>query len=92
MISVIKSEDRHSADHGWLQTYWHFSFSDYHDPAEHELGPPARLQRRRRSQAGGGFAMHPHRDMEIVTYVVEGSSSTRTTSATAGSSIRARCR
>ena len=33
MISIIKSADRHYADHGWLQTHWHFSFSDYYDPS-----------------------------------------------------------
>ena len=71
MISIIKSADRYHADHGWLQTYWHFSFGDYHDP-ENMNWSALRVFNDDIVQPGGGFPMHPHRDMEIVTYVVSG--------------------
>ena len=71
MINVIKSKQRHYADHGWLQTYWHFSFSDYHDP-KNENWSVLRVFNDDVIQPGQGFGMHPHRDMEIVTYVLDG--------------------
>ena len=71
MIAVIPSNQRHSADAGWLQTHWHFSFSDYHDPANMNWSA-LRVFNDDVIQGGGGFGMHPHRDMEIVTYVVKG--------------------
>jgi redox-sensitive bicupin YhaK (pirin superfamily) len=71
MISVIPSDQRHFGDMGWLQTYWHFSFGDYHDPKNMNWGA-LRVFNDDIVQPGGGFGMHPHRDMEIVTYVVEG--------------------
>ncbi len=71
MIQTIKSSDRHYADHGWLQTHWHFSFSDYHD-AENMNWSVLRVFNDDVVQPGGGFPMHPHRDMEIVTYVIDG--------------------
>ena len=71
MINIIKSADRHFADHGWLQTYWHFSFSDYYDPNNMNFSV-LRVFNDDIVQGGGGFPMHPHRDMEIVTYVVSG--------------------
>lgn len=71
MIRVIPSQDRHFADHGWLQTYWHFSFSDYHDPQNLHWSV-LRVFNDDVIQPGQGFGMHPHHDMEIVTVVLEG--------------------
>jgi hypothetical protein len=71
MIKVIKSKDRHYRDMGWLQTYWHFSFDDYHDPANMNWGA-LRVFNDDIIQPGQGFGAHPHRDMEIVTYVLDG--------------------
>ena len=70
-IQVIPSEQRHHADHGWLDTRWHFSFADYHDPANMNFGP-LRVFNDDVVRGGGGFDMHPHRDMEIITYVISG--------------------
>lgn len=71
MIKVIKSEERHYRDMGWLLTYWHFSFADYHDPTNINWGP-LRVFNDDVVQPGQGFGSHPHRDMEIVTYVLDG--------------------
>src|SRR4051812_18076431 len=71
MINIIKSEDRYHADHGWLDTRWHFSFSDYYDPANMNWSK-LRVFNDDVVQPGTGFGMHPHRDMEIVTYVLDG--------------------
>jgi quercetin 2,3-dioxygenase len=71
MINIIKSKDRYHADHGWLQTNWHFSFSDYYD-AENLNWSALRVFNDDVVQPHGGFDMHPHRDMEIVTYVIDG--------------------
>jgi len=71
MMQVIKSNERHFQDAGWLQTYWHFSFSDYYDPKNINFGT-LRVFNDDVVQPGGGFGMHPHRDMEIITYVLDG--------------------
>jgi len=71
MFKIIQSDKRHLGDHGWLQARWHFSFSDYHDPDNMNFGA-LRVFNDDVVQGGGGFPMHPHRDMEIVTYVIEG--------------------
>ncbi|MEO6437012.1 MAG: pirin family protein [Tepidisphaeraceae bacterium] len=71
MITTIKSNDRHTADFGWLQTHWHFSFGEYHDPANMNWSR-LRVFNDDVIQGGGAFGTHPHRDMEIVTYVLEG--------------------
>lgn len=71
MIKVIKSNERHHRDLGWLSTYWHFSFDDYYDPANMNWGG-LRVFNDDVIQPGQGFGAHPHRDMEIVTYVLEG--------------------
>ena len=71
MIKVIKSEERHHADMGWLSTYWHFSFAEYYDPANMNWGA-LRVFNDDVIQPGQGFGAHPHRDMEIVTYVLQG--------------------
>ena len=71
MINIIKSEDRHAADFGWLKTRWHFSFGDYRDPANVQWSK-LRVFNDDVVQGGGGFDLHAHRDMEIVTYVLDG--------------------
>jgi quercetin 2,3-dioxygenase len=71
MIKVIKSDERHRADFGWLQTRWHFSFDQYYDPSNIHWGA-LRVFNDDVIQPGKGFGRHPHRDMEIVTYVLEG--------------------
>ncbi len=71
MIQVIKSEDRYHANHGWLDTRWHFSFDRYYDPNNMNWGA-LRVFNDDVIQPGRGFGSHPHRDMEIITYVLEG--------------------
>ena len=71
MIEVVKADRRHFSDVGWLQSYWLFSFSDYHDPANVSWGS-LRVFNDDVVAPGTGFPMHPHRDMEIVTLVLRG--------------------
>ena len=71
MLLIRRSDERGRANLGWLDSRHTFSFADYHDPRYMGYGP-LRVIIEDRVQAGQGFGTHSHRDMEIVSYVLQG--------------------
>ena len=70
-MEIQRSAERYHGDHGWLKTAHSFSFADYYDPKRVQWGG-LRVFNDDRIAAGEGFPTHPHRDMDIVTYVLDG--------------------
>ncbi|MFX3622679.1 MAG: pirin family protein [Ectobacillus sp.] len=71
MITIYPAQSRYSANHGWLQSSFSFSFADYYDPNNMEFGP-MRVLNDDFVKPNRGFGMHPHAEMEIVSIVLKG--------------------
>lgn len=76
MLNIVRSEDRGATQLDWLDSRHTFSFADYHDPQRMHFGS-LRVINEDWIDAGKGFGMHPHRDMEIITYMIDGELSHR---------------
>ncbi len=86
MITLRPADERGQADYGWLHTRYTFSFADYYDP-KHVHFRSLRVINEDHVEAGHGFGTQPHRDMEIITYVLEGALAHKDSMGT-GSTIR----